>query len=54
MVVTSVCVGGLTGPRPHPPRTTHHAPRTRRGDRQLVNEAAKFRYRSGNQFNCGE
>ena len=21
---------------------------------QLVNEAAKFRYRSGNQFNCGK
>lgn len=20
---------------------------------QIVNEAAKFRYRSGNQFNCG-
>ncbi len=21
---------------------------------QIVNEAAKYRYRSGNQFNCGE
>jgi hypothetical protein len=40
---------------PEPTARAHHAhQRTQQQHQQLVNEAAKFRYRSGNQFNCGE